>query len=782
MIGILRKINYWAISLPILFPLLISCSQIVSPESSLTQTNSITGVVQLARVSGATIRAYEMLEDGSKGELLAETTTNPNGEYTLSISKTISHVIIESIGGTYLDEATSQEKTAVTLSAVVDASAASNAPLTPMSTLVKERAIALLASSDSIEEAKTQALGDVARIFGVTPDDIEAIPTSPTAVSSSNKNETRAALGLAAFSYLMKDFQYAGNSVTLEDAIEALRDDLVDDGIANGSTSSALAKKLGMEWKDLLEGGRTQAAANSNLVFSKLSSDVLSEVASTMIDTGSSLDGLQEDGSFYVNGVNTGLYLGNGHFIDKYYSDGTDIGDYDSDSNTVTISSATGLNVSYSGDANIVLNCLYSDPEFMTFSGNVVTTGDVVLNNPGGVECNFRGTMTAGNVVINWSYVNEANLVSENVLFNRGYLYKGTITGNLTFTNMSWMEGGPLVTGDATFNDTSSNEGTVSGNATFNDTSSNNGTVTGNATFNDDSRNNGSVANATYHGYNGALDSNYYIGGELTTLDDSGSGVWGNNFYFNRTDVGDINQQGQIVISEDLPSDFSYFDNSGNANIVFTNGAVFPEDANLSISGGVVGFENGATNRGNITADIASFNGSSINYGTCGCATTTFNGSSENRGTITTTYDPVTFNDTAKNYGTITGNSLFFRSSENHGTLTGGAMFGDVSKNGADGTIVGNAEFDWRSSNYGLVQSNADFWFEASNHGTVTGTGSFFEDSTNSGTVGTMSCDNGNTICLGCVDSDGDGYGLNCSLGPDCNDSNSQLNTSCNIE
>jgi hypothetical protein len=49
------------------------------------------------------------------------------------------------------------------------------------------------------------------------------------------------------------------------------------------------------------------------------------------------------------------------------------------------------------------------------------------------------------------------------------------------------------IIGNATFNDSSFNDGTVNGNATFNDNSANFGTVTGNATFNDNSTNDGTV-------------------------------------------------------------------------------------------------------------------------------------------------------------------------------------------------------------------------------------------------------------------------------------------------
>jgi hypothetical protein len=78
-----------------------------------------------------------------------------------------------------------------------------------------------------------------------------------------------------------------------------------------------------------------------------------------------------------------------------------------------------------------------------------------------------------------------------------------TVTGNATFNGASRNDG--TIIGDVTFNDASFNEptGTVTGNATFNGESGNNGTVTGNATFNDDAINasNGTVTgDATFSG------------------------------------------------------------------------------------------------------------------------------------------------------------------------------------------------------------------------------------------------------------------------------------------
>jgi hypothetical protein len=66
-----------------------------------------------------------------------------------------------------------------------------------------------------------------------------------------------------------------------------------------------------------------------------------------------------------------------------------------------------------------------------------------------------------------------------------------TVTGMATLNGFSYNDG--TITGDATFNDGSFNLGTVTGNATFNDGSYNLGTVTGDATFNDIACNSGTV-------------------------------------------------------------------------------------------------------------------------------------------------------------------------------------------------------------------------------------------------------------------------------------------------
>jgi len=93
-----------------------------------------------------------------------------------------------------------------------------------------------------------------------------------------------------------------------------------------------------------------------------------------------------------------------------------------------------------------------------------------------------KSITASGQTVVNFT------LSGDSILLN-GTL---TVTGMATFNDISANDG--TVTGNATFNDSSFNFGTVTGNATFNDGSYNfDATVTGNATFNDSSANNGTV-------------------------------------------------------------------------------------------------------------------------------------------------------------------------------------------------------------------------------------------------------------------------------------------------
>ena len=85
------------------------------------------------------------------------------------------------------------------------------------------------------------------------------------------------------------------------------------------------------------------------------------------------------------------------------------------------------------------------------------------------------------------------------------------LTGNATFNGSSYNEGN--INGNVIYNDESYNYGTVTGDVTLNDISDNAGDITGNVVFNDESYNDGTIYGDAI--FNGELSYNYEDYGEI---------------------------------------------------------------------------------------------------------------------------------------------------------------------------------------------------------------------------------------------------------------------------
>jgi hypothetical protein len=118
------------------------------------------------------------------------------------------------------------------------------------------------------------------------------------------------------------------------------------------------------------------------------------------------------------------------------------------------------FNAAVDGDWETVGNW-WLDDEHTEPAGRLPTSADSVVVTGATI-------IASGQTVVNFT-LNEGD---DNSLF--GSL---AVTGMATFNGLSFNDG--TVTGDATFNDTSANLGTVTGDATFNDSACNSGTVTG---------------------------------------------------------------------------------------------------------------------------------------------------------------------------------------------------------------------------------------------------------------------------------------------------------------
>ena len=155
--------------------------------------------------------------------------------------------------------------------------------------------------------------------------------------------------------------------------------------------------------------------------------------------------------------------------------------------------------------------------------------------------------------------------VTGHATFNSGgNNWTGGVVGTATFNDDSCNDYEGQVLGDATFNDFSYNKidsSGVGGNATFNGSSSNHGTVTGACTLDGGRINGGSCGSIIYYSngsprtgvydgicYNNGSPTNdldesvtgvcngiYYLSGQATTLDANGDGTWNDLVYSNGT-------------------------------------------------------------------------------------------------------------------------------------------------------------------------------------------------------------------------------------------------------
>lgn len=124
------------------------------------------------------------------------------------------------------------------------------------------------------------------------------------------------------------------------------------------------------------------------------------------------------------------------------------------------------------------------DNTFTTPATSLPTSSDSVI------ASSTIGSSNSGEpTVVNFTVDNaglEMNItVTGTATFNNGSQNNGNIHGNTIFNNNSYNEYGNI-TGDVTFNDSSYNgyNGTINGNATFNGSSVCNGSVNGHAVFN----------------------------------------------------------------------------------------------------------------------------------------------------------------------------------------------------------------------------------------------------------------------------------------------------------
>ncbi|MBI5814317.1 MAG: SUMF1/EgtB/PvdO family nonheme iron enzyme [Nitrospinae bacterium] len=222
-----------------------SSSTSSSSSGQSSQSVSITGRASKGPIIGGTVTVYQLNADGTRGAVLAQTTTGADGRFSFNQSFT-GAVEIAVSGGSYVDEATGvtvdfagKELQAMYSNGVA---AGENVAVTAITTIATAQARQRINDGESMTAAITNANANIAANFGlegvdithVTPDDL----TNGSEQSDPNSDSARYGLILAALSQSSANRGYEPGQ--LREVIARLERDLSDTKINEGRNQDVM--------------------------------------------------------------------------------------------------------------------------------------------------------------------------------------------------------------------------------------------------------------------------------------------------------------------------------------------------------------------------------------------------------------------------------------------------------------------------------------------------------------------------------------------------------------
>lgn len=272
---------------------LVACSGGGSGGNNIEDNNApasvnLNGRVSKAPIADATVTVYRLNADGTRGDVLATTQTDANGDYTVSVENATSVpsvVVLE--GGQYVDEATGAT---ITLGSNDSLEAFFTVPdadsftvsITPLTSLGAAQARNYLASGQPLATAISTANAEISSLFGVG----DILATKPPALSDIDANtsqeELNYALHLAGFSQLDANNGDTGNAF---DVVSSMAADLEADSTLGNNGSGLTPAGLVDATNQFVQAQPNNASLQlSEQTTSALSRDVLvpSEVVAQM--------------------------------------------------------------------------------------------------------------------------------------------------------------------------------------------------------------------------------------------------------------------------------------------------------------------------------------------------------------------------------------------------------------------------------------------------------------------------------------------------------------------
>jgi hypothetical protein len=191
-------------------------------------------------LTGATVNVYELKSDGQAGVLLASTTTDASGYYTVSAAiglPSSSSLLVTTAGGSSVDEISgkpTQSAPGDSLKTIV-APGAAYALLTPLTTLAASRTVSLIAAGNSADNSIAVSYGAIARQYNLETLTaiLPAVVNDPQSVKVSGATARQMGLILAGL-----DEEAATLGVTDFGLVNALAQD-ISDGTFDGKEGAA---------------------------------------------------------------------------------------------------------------------------------------------------------------------------------------------------------------------------------------------------------------------------------------------------------------------------------------------------------------------------------------------------------------------------------------------------------------------------------------------------------------------------------------------------------------
>jgi hypothetical protein len=223
----------------------------------------ISGRVVDGFIAGATVTAYQVHADGTRGDQIGTpVTTDPFGNYTLNLGTYTGPVYLTSRGGTYTDAATGNTidltNSSLILSAIVpNASGNVTAEINPLTTMAADVALTSAGQGTAVATAATGANALISNYFGLSSNIlITALLdlTKANCMSGASQQSADESAILAGISQLAKNY-----GVSPPDLVAALIKDVTSDGLfdgllASGATISVFSSITGTTPLSTIEG------------------------------------------------------------------------------------------------------------------------------------------------------------------------------------------------------------------------------------------------------------------------------------------------------------------------------------------------------------------------------------------------------------------------------------------------------------------------------------------------------------------------------------------------